>query len=349
MDTATRRQTDSVGDRADAPVPPQSLYARLLREGYRFDFYQAVRLLERLFPDAPEPGTSSAGQAERIRFRPDHAMVFPPADLKRVTWHDGPTPHVEVVATFLGLYGVDSPLPAAFFEPITLEQSEAEALKSFLDIFNQRFYAYFYRSWKKYRPNVHDPDEGQQADLRRFLSVAGLGTPGAAAPPMSSLGLSAYAARLAHRPRNAEGLRSLVWALLDDVPTRILEYMPTWVPLPRRGRLGQGLGVRVGDDAIIGERIYDVSSSFRIQLGPMGLATYLDLLPGGPKARQLQDLVELYTAHTLAFDVELIVHAAEMPRLRLSDRRARLGLTTCLGATRAGMLHRVVHYDPGRA
>ncbi|ARA91963.1 hypothetical protein AWN76_001470 [Rhodothermaceae bacterium RA] len=350
MEPSARRQTSSVGGPDDGvPFPPQSLYARLLREGYRFNFYQAVRLLERLFPEAPKPGTSGAGPAERIRFRPDHAMVFPAADIRRVTWHDGPVPHVELVATFLGLYGIDAPMPPAFFEPITLEQSEAEPLKAFLDLFNQRFYAYFYRAWKKYRPNLHDSDTGQQADLRRFLAVAGLGTPGAAAPPTSAFVLSAFAARLVHRPRNAEGLRSLVQSLLGEVPVHIQEFVPTWVPLPHRGRLGRRAGMRLGEDALLGERVYDVAGTFRIRLGPLGLETYLSLLPGGTQARRLRDLVCMYTAHTLAYDVELVVRAAEMPRLRLGDRRARLGLTTCLGATRAGLMHRVVSYPTGAA
>lgn len=361
MDTPTRHPSDPVTPAggpaaAEGPdaFPPASIYGRLLREGYRFDFYQAVRLLERLFPDAPAPGTTSDVRQARIRFRPDDAMVFPAADLKRVAWHEGRRggpPHVELVATFLGFYGIDAPLPQTFHEPITLERPEAEPLRALLDIFNQRFYAYFYRSWKKYRPGVHDGADSQRADTRRFLSVAGLGTPGATAPDRAvlpqvpALRLAAFAGRLSHRPRNAEGLRVLLETFLGGVPVAVQEFVPRWVTLPYQERLGRRPGPQLGRTALLGRRVRDVAGKFRLTLGPMGLSVYRSLLPGGERAEALQHLIRLYTADRLDFDVELRLHSAEVPRLRLGDGRIQLGLTACLGTPQQSLMPRVVDYD----
>jgi type VI secretion system protein ImpH len=187
-------------DAAKGVAPPErGIYAELFSRGYRFHFFQAVRLLEAYFPDAPPPGTSANPTAERIRFRPDPAMVFPPADVRSVTLdEDG----AEVTATFMGLYGVASPLPVYFYEDLATEAESTLPLRHFLDIFNPRLYSYFYRAWKKYRPS--SPDAPARDDsTARFRAVAGRGTPGALADAPVSIGrLAGFAGLLNRRVRN---------------------------------------------------------------------------------------------------------------------------------------------------
>lgn len=310
-------------------LPERGIYAELFRRGYRFDFFQAVRLLEAFFPDAPPPGTSADPAAERIRFCPDPAMVFPPADVRAVTLdEDG----AEVVATFMGLYGVASPLPVYFYEDLATEADDTLPLRHFLDIFNHRLYSYFYRAWKKYRPGSPE-DPARDDSTVRFLAVAGLGTPGALGDAPVSVGrLAGFAGLLNRRVRNAEGLHALLSAFTNGLPVEVVENVVRRVRVIERPRLGQGSpAATLGGSALLGATVLDAGGKFRVVLGPMGLDDFEAYLPGGPKADALGYLVRLYAPDFLDFDVLLRLKTQDRPALRLGDRSSRLGENTWVG------------------
>ena len=355
MATPHRLAADRVTDpsRADggpshAPEPARpEAFARLFREGHRFDFFQAVHLLERRFADAPAPGTTTAYRQERIRFRPDPSLVFPPTDVRSIeTVEENSQPHACLTATFMGLYGIDSPLPYYFYNELATGEEDTFALRDFLDLFNHRLYAFFYQAWKKYRPALHHRPPARRAHTRRFLTLAGLGTPGALTEqneePVSQTRLAAFVGRLVSRWRNAEGLRALLRGFFEGLPVRIVENVPRWVRIRRRPAVGGAM--RLGRNATVGERVYDRSSCFRIVLGPMGLDTYRSLLPGGAGARRLQWLVRSYAPDHLDLEVELRLAASQAPAAALGDG-AQLGLTTFLGASTHAEITRIVHYS----
>lgn len=324
-------------------APSRGVYARMAREGYAFDFFQAVRLLEVRFSE--EVGAQNPAR-ESIRFRPHVGLVFPAADVKKITWPDGSSGPAEVIATFMGLYGIDSPLPDAFYDTLATEAEGTFVHRDFLDIFNHRLYASFYRAWKKYRPPVGEQVRTNDAHERRFLSLAGLGTPHASeALPVPPLRLASLAGWLGRRTKCAEGLEAVVKTVFG-LPTRVIENVPRWVRLNKRPKMGSNKnGLRLGQSATIGERVYDRASKFRVQVGPLGLEDYVALLPGGARADAMHRVIRLYAPDYLAFDVELRVHANEMPSTRLGDRAAKLGLTTCLGKPTTRVISRTVAYE----
>jgi type VI secretion system protein ImpH len=61
-------------------------------------------------------------------------------------------PHLPptVRITFMGLYGVESPLPTHYIDDITQRREGYEATADFLDIFNHRLITQYYRIWRKY-------------------------------------------------------------------------------------------------------------------------------------------------------------------------------------------------------
>lgn len=345
MDPESRRSTHSVTatpPETRSPASPfaSGVYRRLLDEGYRFNFFQVVRLLEILEPDAPGPGETN--ERERIELLPSPALVFPPTDVKRIERLDAG--RIRLRVTFHGLYGIDSPLPYYFYERLATEAPETDTLREFLDIFNHRFYAFLYRAWKKYRPALHHRPDGSDAASRRFLALTGLGTPHAADEvPGPPLRLAALAGLMGPRTRNAAGLEALVRDVFDGVPVRVIENVGRWVPMPTR----QGLGgrLRLGENTTVGERVYDRSGKFRLCLGPMDVEQYLAFLPGGDEAKALARLVRLYAPDPLDFDVELRIRSEDLPETRLGAPSARLGLTTSAGRPREPVVRRVVAYD----
>lgn len=325
----------------------QNVHRRLLSEGYLFDFFQAVRLLENFFPTGRNPGETVDIAHEQIRFRPHSGLVFPATDVRSVELLDGEPERARITATFMGLYGVDSPLPVYFYDSIATETEESRPLRDFLDIFNHRLYSLFYRSWKKYRFALHYSKPSTKEDLVvRALSLAGLGTKKAVDDAtMPATRLAAFSGFLSTRARNADGLQHLVAEMLGGVQASVLENIPRWVAIAQRSRMGNTTeSVTLGSTACLGERVFDMSGKFRVMLGPLTLQQYLLLLPGGTSANLLQFLVRLYVRDYLDYDVQLNLKTDEIPGHKLGDKASKLGLTTWLGRPQTEITSRVVAY-----
>ncbi|STQ59577.1 type VI secretion protein [Pseudescherichia vulneris] len=137
---------------AGEPQPPHSrLSLRLERDIHRINFYRFCQLLEKSRPEAPALGITLSPADDPVRFRPHPGMGFPVSELKAVEYdEDNPDAPPTVRTTFMGLYGVDSPLPTAWLDDIAQRREGHEAQEAFLDIFNHRILTQFYRIWRKY-------------------------------------------------------------------------------------------------------------------------------------------------------------------------------------------------------
>jgi len=346
METENRKTTPCVAessvdsslseDAGQAPAARYSdVYKRLFENGYYFGFFQAIRLLEKFFADAHGPGETSDYRKVRIRFHPDTSLVFPATDVKRVDLLEKPLPAAEVSVTFMGLYGIDSPLPVSFYKSLETGAEDTVALRDFLDIFNHRLYAFFYRAWKKYRSSLRFSGTVSNKHANCFKALAGLETPVTTEkPPVPSLKLAESAGRFASRVRNSEGLQQVLSDLIVGINVGIVENVLRWVRIPIRPRLGRKPGLlhmTLCDTATLGEQVADYSGKFQIVLGPLTFAQYKSFLPGGNKARLLDYLVRLYVPDYLDYDVKLRIKMTEIPTTRLGGRMAKLGRDMWLG------------------
>lgn len=328
-------------------LTPSDLADRLLSEGYRFNYYQAVHLAERMHALEIDTEQNLDPFNHAIRIGPSPSLAFPASDVRRVevATCKGGSKHIRITATFMGLYGVDASLPPHFHEGIERGDESAKALQDFLDIFNHRIYVLLYKAWRKYRPSFHptppgdipDPTatarNGLGRDTRRFLSLAGLRSlPKLRATPVNPVELACFAGRLRACARNAEGLAALIRSQLGAIDIAILENIPRWVRIPVRASLGGRKGIRLGMDAAIGKRIYDRSGKFRIRIGPVNLATFRSLMPGAENARKIAWLVQLYGPDHLDYDVEVTLGSDSTNPAGLSTA-GELGLSTVLGQT----------------
>ncbi len=165
----------------------EGVAAHLFERPFEFSFYQAVRLLHRLFPDREPVGHGSTPDAEPVRFRTLVSLSFPPSAVYDLTVPTHADPVPVLTQTFLGFTGPSGILPRHYTELlIRLEREtrgqERTALRDWLDVFNNRLVGLFYRSWEKYRYYLafergecdrDEPDSFTQA----LLSLVGLGQP----------------------------------------------------------------------------------------------------------------------------------------------------------------------------
>ena len=254
---------------------------------------------------------------------------------------------VQMVLSFMGLYGVDSPLPFYFSEAVVGaegddehedgEEDGARVLRRFLDIFDHRIYSLYYRAWKKYRYSLQFETGGKDSFSQYLLSLIGLGTPAlqclAGGDPSR---LIAYMGVLGQQTRCAEGLGGLLSDYFG-VDAQIAEFVPRWVTIPEsyRTRLGTG---KLGQDATMGEKILDLGGKFRIILGPLNFEAFQRLLPSetgsegrGTDFKHLDRLVRLYVRDQLSFDMELLLYSEDVPPLQLGMDAAQLGWISWAG------------------
>ncbi|TAK06640.1 MAG: type VI secretion system baseplate subunit TssG [Candidatus Manganitrophaceae bacterium] len=307
-----------------------------LEDAARFSFFQLVRLLEQHYRPRARVGGEGPAAEEILRFRPEVSLGFPASDVAAVeeipATEDQPA-RFQVTTTFLGLYGSTSPLPIFYTEEMIRRDPDEDPVRAFVDLFHHRLLSLFYRCWTKYRYHIQFEGEGKDAFSQRMLGLIGLGTAGLTDQTgLPAARLIRYAGLLTQRPRSAAALEGMVSDFFGDLPVRAVQWVARWVTIQpeQQIRLGQ-VNSRLGVDASLGEKILSRSSQFRMVLGPMRHALFLQFLPDGESFRRLNALVILFLNDPLEFDFELQVHGEEIPPLQLKSRDGgRLGWTTWL-------------------
>jgi type VI secretion system protein ImpH len=325
----------AAGRRADRPVADPPVRDLLFEEEYRFDFYQAVRLLELLSPDAGPVGEGTEPADEVVRFRSATGLGFPASDVVRLgASADGRGPW-EMTVSFLGLAGGLSPLPRPFTE-LVLERTARRdtALRDFLDIFNHRLVSLMYRVRKKHRLALATVSPERTELAGHLYALMGLGTPGLRGRlGVDDRSLLEYAGLLAQHPRSMTGLEQLLTDYFG-VPVRGEQFRGRWLELEedqrtRIGRLGENHAL--GESAVLGTRVWDQQGSFELRVGPLTLEQLRDFLPTGTAFRPLCELTRFYVGTELDFTIRLLLKADEVPESRLDAAGAtRLGWTSWL-------------------
>ena len=140
-----------------------------------------------------------------------------------------------------------------------------------------------------------------------------------------------FAGRLANQTRHAEGLGAILSAFFA-MPVRIECFVGAWLTLQESDRTCLAVSPEtgaLGRTAVLGGRVWSRTHKFRAVFGPLCLADYLRLLPGGSSFHKLIPIVRNYAGDVLVWDVNLVLEAAEVPKLRLGQQ-GRLGWTTWL-------------------
>lgn len=329
----------------------RSVADTLITEGHRFNFYQAVRLLEMMAPERSPVGEGVEADAEAVRFRSDVRLDFPAGDVTRVRPPGPDGAPADMTVNVMGLAGALGPLPAAYTELI-LERvwKKDTALRDFLDIFNHRLVSLLYRVRKTYRLGF-DFASPQRGHIARYLfSLMGMGTGSLQARMgVEDRSLLHYTALLAHRPRSMAGLTYLL-ADHFGVPVRGVPFRGQWrtIAADQITRLGAGgQNRRLGVNAVLGGRVWDQQGKFEVHLGPMAADTLMDFIPTGSAFAPLCELVRFYSGSELDFDIVLQVSPDDPPARALDARRGpRLGWSAWLGGPRHRMPHQPVRLSP---
>ena len=322
---------------AATPTPPRAavaaLYTKLAEQPWAFGFYQAMRRLEAAWPDRPRLGHSTRPGQDAVRLAQEASVIFAPATL--AGWQPGQDDRpTRLLVHFFGLFGPDGPLPLHLTEYARDRRRNHRdpTFQRFADIFHHRALSLFYRAWANARPTVSFDRPEEDRFALYIGALVGLGMDSLrnrdAMPDLTKLH---FAGHFANQTRHAEGLGSILSAFFY-MPVRVESFIGTWLTLPGgdHTRLGGGAETAgLGRTALLGGRVWSRQHKFRVVFGPLSLAEYLRLLPGGLSFHRLLAIVRNYAGDTLIWDLNLVLRQQEVPPVELG-RTGRLGWTTWL-------------------
>lgn len=316
--------------KAASPGSPD-LWQRLRHSPHSFDLFFTLRWLQARHADMPRLGRAARPKAEPIRLGQDPSLAFAPATIAEVLPADSGQPERMTVWSF-GLYGPNGPLPTHLTEYVRerLRQHDDPTLARFSDIFHHRLLLLFFRAWADAQPTVSLDRAGDDMFGRHLASIVGIGEPSARQrDAVSDHAKLHHAGHLTRFTRNPEGLQRAIGSYFG-VKVELQEYCLHFLKLEpaQQTRLSRlPCNSQLGVDTVVGARVPDAQSKFRLRMGPMTLEQYERFLPGQQDFKALVDWVRNYLGIEYAWDFELVLRREEVPAAQLGGS-ARLGWTT---------------------
>lgn len=332
----------------------------LFAEGYRFEFIQALRLLEQLEASIKHnPLGELAPGHEPFQLKSAVGFNFPPSEVRSVSPAATPDAKPELITNFFSLAGSAAPLPDWIAELLIHQaRNRDNGIRDFLDIFHHRLLTLLYRVRLRHRPwleptltGSHNTSSQTRASNQiraqnrmsgYVLAFTGLGLP--ELRNRLSIGdeeLLPYAGLLWQRPRSMAGLERIL-AHAFSVQIKSQQMIGLWrrierddwtrlgAPLRDRQMFTQSRGQNnaLGRTTVLGTRTWDSQGRFDIIVGPLRFEQFQSFLPGGVFHKKLTALVRFYAGDLLDCGIRLSIVPAEIPATRLG--KSRLGWTSWL-------------------
>ncbi len=307
----------------------------LLQDPHRFEFFQALRVLEHLFQ---RQGLDGADALSRVRFRNSLSLSFPASEIEAIESYSTDdvrldreaaidyaigtesVGRVQITPAFSGFLGVSGVLPLHYTELFAQREiyERDRTPRAFLDVFANRALALHYQAWKKYRLGLQYELDRRERFLPLILSLSGLGMRALRDQFVDGEGdvydqaIAHFAGGIRQRPVSAEYLQQL----LSDyfrADIRVEQFVGAWYPVPESARSRLGVGnVRLGSSALAGDRVWQRDLRMRLWVGPLGRRQFDDFLPNGQAAKALAKWLTLLTGVCLEYEVRLVLRAEDV-------------------------------------
>jgi len=326
----------------------------------RFDFHQAVRLIELQGVDdgVAEPvGSSAAPLEEAVELRVHPSLAYATAAIRA---SEGESEHGQALAqlevTFAGLIGAAGVLPPHYSELVHARRVQRDdAFRDFLDVIHRRTLGLFQRAWRK----VHFPFAFELEARRRLehdaftsalLSLSGLGSSSLRkSQAVNDLVFAFNAGTCSNQVKSAAALERALVATFN-VPFRVVQFVGSWLDLPGRSQstllsrseTGEARHA-LGDGLTLGSRVWDVQSRIRLVVGPLKLTQFNFFANENPGRIRVMALVRSFAGDLIEADLECALAKGESPGISLDGCR-RLGVDSWLEKTPAAPVPRVARF-----
>jgi type VI secretion system protein ImpH len=322
---------------------------RLFAQPYRFEYFQAVRMLELWLKRHGTPGEGAV--ANFLRFQNSTSLNFPPSQLEAIQTEPrelatdaaalgqalqaATLKYIRITPSFMGFLGSSGTLPAHYTERIAAHAlyEKDEGPRAFLDTFSNRALALFYEAWRKYRLELKYQVDGKDGFLPLLLSLAGMGN-ASLRRRLSDHGdgvldesIGYFASAMRQRPASAVQIARVLSEYFNQ-QIRAEQFIGCWYDVPAAQQTALGMDNAVlGAGAMAGARVWQRDLRLRLVVGPLDLEGYEAFLPGGKAAAALKNMLTMFTGLSLEYEVQLLLRAADVQGACLDEERigGRLG------------------------
>jgi type VI secretion system protein ImpH len=320
-----------------------SVIQRLFETPYRFQFFQAVRMIELWFKRNGVPHERAL--TEFLRFANRTSLGFPASEIEaldtypllaergeaglREALHGGALKYVSLTPTFMGFLGSSGTLPSHYSERIAAHQVDErdEGPRAFLDTFSNRSLALFYQAWGKYRLAFQYEIGARDRFLPLLLALGGMGFQSLHArladegDGVRDESLGHFAAAMRQRPASAATMQRVLGDYFA-VPLAIEQFIGCWydVPPEHQTMLGSTNAI-LGMAAMAGARVWQRDLRMRIVIGPLRREDFEQFLPGAKAAVALEKMLTMFTGFGLEYEVRLVLRAADVVGASLDSMR----------------------------
>ena len=319
------------------------LIDQLFDNPHRFEFFQAVRLLETWLQAGDEHGDDLV--PDRLRFCNSTSLSFPPSEIESLRRRPQPPGEdadpekclIELTPRFMGLLGGNGTLPLVYTELIAARERQVRnsSIRSFLDLFSHRATSLFYAGWKKSRLHFQYVRERANPFTQMALAFAGMEQRSLRNRLQAEAGgvhddcLAYYSGALQRRAVSAEQLQRVLRGYLS-VGVRVEQFVGRWYALPPEARwaLGACNGV-LGRNAVLADRVWQRDLRVRLHLGPLDFKQFCRFLPQSTGALALRELLRTLIGVALEFEINLELEASAVTGVVLDSQR--LSMAGCLG------------------
>jgi type VI secretion system protein ImpH len=305
--------------------PAINIEQDMLENGDAYEFYQAVKLLNRLVKQQP----SEQGPSNGLRIQPELNLDYPQSDISEIN-RDEASGNYQITTTFFGLYGVSSPLPGFYTEELLDDEwDEVSARKNFFDVIHNHLYPLLYQAWLKYKFSHNTVEFANDKYAEIIFSLIGLGE--AYRVDGKQYGhLLKYSGLLSQRTKSLLGLKTLLKDIVGDIGLDIRPCVNRMVPIIKKQRCVVGnRNATLGADACIGKQVVDRIGKFTIEIGPLNAEQFASFSRGNESSKIIKTLLNIYLVQPLEYGVKLSLEPGVINVASIGDERSSILGTNC--------------------
>ena len=326
--------------RKNAPVTEQ-----LQSSSGRFEFFQAVRLLELSAQWYNRYGKQFAHVSvakgappnrESVRFKAQASVAFKGSDVDNIAIietieHDdesAPRKQWQMLVNIFGLFGSTGVLPFHISELIIKRLRQKDhSLRAFLDVLNHRSTSLYYQAWHKYRlPVAYERAKLNKSERDLFshglAALVGLATPKLenrqAVPDEALMGFSA---QLSGPTPSAPTLARML-SHYFELPVEVEQFIGQGQGLPEdiQSRLpNHAQNNLLGMNVILGRECWEIQSKFRIKITDINYEQFIGISPNSSKMAAMKAFVRFAVGTEYDFDIEISIRPDQIPQVGLGQ------------------------------
>lgn len=301
---------------------------KLIAAPWQFNLFKAMSLIEKHWAT---PLELEKGISERVIFKPYKELGFPATDVRSCELDNLGRGRLSLSTSFLGLYGVDAPMPHYLLEQAASDQESGGRVRQFLDMFNHVLYCQLFQAWKKSHINV----EGRGAEQFDHLIEAILSTK---TEQKVQCGIASL------KQTSAAGLAQLLRHSLEVEQLTVDDTRANWQQIDSPSSFGQDQQMVLGESAVLGERVLVSGSVLTIVIGPVDSDTAIALNPQHSQGKKMAAMLSTHLPSNVQWVCQIKVANQAVTEQALGQNDLLLGHNSYLGCAEANIsVHSYTH------